>query len=252
MEIKPIQGQPGLFKQGLDGTRWTSTFAGPMFNAPFGSHRKRSGFGALVLPAEYVSKTRADSVTQSDIGEGQVPGITFTAYIPLKSEAIPQPKLDSIFRSVFAQLGYDVSGSAIDLANLAYQWKFDPDAKVWEALPIAGPAGYLKRAPAATQVTTTPTAKDLESAPKAVETYVLLIRPKDLALSPVRVDATLGAARQAAREAGWSNAFLSAEIKGVQPPPEAPKTIVASIAPWIALIGVGWLATLAARGKVST
>lgn len=251
MEIKPVAGQPGLFQQkGLNGTRWTSTFTGPMFNAPFGTHRKRSGFGAIALPIEYVQKSRADNVTQNDIAAGMSPGIGFVAYIPLKAEPIPQASLDSVFRSLFAQQGFDVSGSTLDVASVAYQWKYDPTNKIWEALPVAGPLEWVQRAPPAAQTTGTPVPKDLENAAKGVAVYKLLLRPKDLSISPAKVDAALAGARQAARGAGWTNVLLSADIRGVQPPAEAPKPFIASIAPWIGLIGVGWIATLAARGKI--
>lgn len=247
MEIKPTQGQPSLFRkrEGLGSTSWTSTFTGPTFNAPFGARRKRSGFGAVALPSEYVSKTRADSVTQSDIAEGMIPGISFVAYLPVKNTSIPQATLDSVFRTVFAQQGFDVSGSTVDSSAIAYQWKYDPEYKVWEALPAAGPSDYVRRAPTAAQTTSTPLPKDLENAPKSVIVYKLLLRPKDLSISPAKVDTALAGARTGARNAGWTGVLLAADVRGVQPPPEAPKPLMASIGPWIGLIGVGWLATLA-------
>lgn len=248
MEIKPLPGQPGVFRS-LEGHSWTTTFAGPMYGAPFGNKRRRA-LGAIALPSDYVAKPRPDLITQGDIASDQVPGVAFTAYIPVKDDqAVPQSTLDSVFRTIFAQQGYDVSGSSLDVDPIAYEWKYDATTKSWEAFVVAGPKDFVKRYVPGFVSQITPTAKDLEKAPKAVETYKLLLRPKDLTLSTVKVEAMLSAARSAARN--WGSTVISIDVRGVQPPVEAPKPLVASIAPWIGLIGVGWIATLAARGKIN-
>jgi hypothetical protein len=206
MEIRPIPGQPGLFRQGLGSTRtrWTGTTA-PMFRAPFGagySPRRNGGMHGLrgldattQGPTIAVGGDPGEHVSQAPIPEGQVPGVQLVLYALTKGPLVPQATLDGIFRLLLGQLGYDVGASSLEAMQLMFTWVKNGNA--WEARMSQGPKDLVDLKEVYKVVYDTPTPKDLESLPISIEKYMLLARPKDGTLDSARLQTLLTATRAA-------------------------------------------------------
>jgi len=221
MEIRPISGQPGLFRSGLSGTRWTSTVGAPMFRAPFGGRtRRRGGFGAIALPPEFITASRPEHLTQEDIPAGQVPGLVMTLFVLTPGPILSQMALDAAFRPLLGQLGFDVGASTLDATQLVFSWVKAADGS-FEAKIAQGPAELIGMG-GFKVVYEPPTPKDLQGLPVSIEKYTLLARPKDGILGADRVNKVLEATR-AVRTAlvqplpnVGTELFLA--VKGVPPP----------------------------------
>lgn len=239
----------------LDGTKWTSTGASPMYSAPFGNKRRRkggnfSGLEAIALPPAYIQATRPEHVAQQSIGAGQVPGLYFTLYALTPGPLVPQAALDNTFRTLLGQMGYDVSASTVTAYPLTYSWVQNTADKSWEA-KISGGPDDLRGLGGFRVVYDPPTPKDLTGLPVTAEKYVLIARPKDGKVSTERVDALLVASR-AARAAlvkdlpnVGTELFLT--VQGVPPAGQEPKPLSAGFGSWLGLLGLGITIALIAR-----
>lgn len=254
MEIRPMPGQPGLFREGLGSTSWTSTYAGPMFKAPFGGRRRRNGLGAIALPPEFISAPMPEHLSQEDIPTGKVPGVAFTLFLFTPGPLVQQAQLDGVFRNMFAQLGYDVSSSSIGAEPITFSWTYAESDKSWEAKIATGPKALIGKG-GWKVVYDAPTAQDLQGLPAAVQKYTLVARPKNGVLTPAMITSLIAASRTARAEVSKTTNLpteLYLHVKGVPgvAGPVAPtESKLGGIGAVVGLITVGWMSYLALRGK---
>ncbi len=239
MEIRPLPGQPGLFRTGgLQGARWTSTRAANMSRAPFGNRgRRRGGLGAVALPETYVSAPRPEHVSQDDIPAGQVPGLRFTLFVLTPGPLLSQAQLDNAFRPLLANFGFDVGASTLEATQLVFSWVKEGDG--WEAKIAQGPAELIGMG-GFKVVYDPPTPKDLAGLPVGIEKYVLIARPKAGSLDAAVIDKLLEATRSVRAALVQPLAGVGTElflkVQGVT----APSFLTAGFA--------GWLGALALAG----
>lgn len=252
--VRPIEGQPGLFRltpDGLSAARYggTTTFVRTRRSAglhdlaatryggtsTFVRTRRASGLDALPLPDTYVKKSRSERVSQEDVPTGKVPGLDFTFWMFGQAS---QDQLDRQFRSLFAQQGYDVSSSNLSADPLTWVWRYDAPTQTYEAFVEKGPPAWVGRSIGILYAGQTPTSKDLDDAPKQVSTYTLTVRPKDGVLSTQKLDAVLAAVRGVKHNIPGKTE-VGLRVKGVTAPrldPQpVPQTESANWALWLVL-----------------
>lgn len=224
MEIRPLPGQPGLFRSGLGSThtRWASTTSGPTFRAPFGAGytaARRGGMHGLGAAPINVVGNAGEHVVQGPIPAGQVPGLELVLFVLTKGPLVSQEELDKGFRLLLGQLGYDVGPSKLTAEQLVFTWVKNGEG--WEARIAQGPKELVDLQEVYKIVYDLPTPADLESLPISIERYTLLARPKDGVLDSQKLQTLLAASRIARAAIGKqtgaeSDIFLN--VVGVPPP----------------------------------
>jgi hypothetical protein len=268
-ELKPIPGQPGLYRmtedEGLGATRYggTQTFVRTRRAAlngletlstldatryggtqTFQRTTRRTALGDLsaALPEISVVAKVPIKFGQEEIKPGAVAGIAFELFIFVTQQAISQAALDDLYRPAFAQLGYDVSSSTLSTDALTWGWKKDGDS--WEAVVTQGPDKVLGQ-DGFKIVYQAPVAADMAGLPKVVEHYTLTIRPRDGVLTQPKIDA-LRAATTSAQVALLKNVLGAGAVQFITTKGVAG---VFNIGLWLGLIGAGTLSMWALAGK---
>lgn len=182
MEIRPLPGQPGLFREGLGSTRWTSTVAGGSFRAPLGGRgwrRQLAGLGATApAPEMKIVGAGWTHVIQEPVPSDQVAGLELTLYLLTPGPLVTQAALDNFVRLTLGQLGFDVGPSALEATPLVYTW--NEDAGWYYARIAQGPKDLIALGRDYKVVANNaPTPNDLKGLPVTVERYSVLARPKD-------------------------------------------------------------------------
>ena len=191
MEIRPLPGQPGLFRTGLGSTRWTSTVGGPMGRAPFGNGR-RGGLAAapVALAPAQVSGQGWTHVFQEAVPSDQVAGLELTLYLLTPGPLVTQTALDNYVRAALGQVGFDVGPSALEATPLVFTW--NEDAGWYYARIAQGPADLIAlNRDYKVVANNTPTPNDLKGLPVTVERYTVLARPKDGNLDAAKLQSVI-------------------------------------------------------------
>lgn len=196
----------------------------------------------------------------------QVVGVFLDVYTFVRDQTVPQQALDQVFRTMFAQLGYDVGTSQLTFEAITFEWKV-VDGN-WEAVVSKGPADVVG-AQGFLVLFDAPQKADNNKLPNQVEVYRLIARPKDLIWNSAKEkalsEALVQAQAQVMRNSNTPNAkfgevalpavFPMVTVRGIQSPvaPTPPKEekTAGGIGMWMALIGVGYTAILAMRGKTN-
>lgn len=228
MLIKPIQGQPGLFRteaDGLGATRYggTQTFSRSRARALADLNAVRyGGTQTFVRSSSHALASLGFTPSENEaIAEDRVAGlgVKIVAYLPPQL-TVSQTTLDSLVRPALTQLGFDVSSPEFALTPITWSWKKDGD--VWTAVIASGPAAFIGQE-GAMAIGQSPTAADLADSPNAIAQFSISLRPKDGLVSQADIDVvkqSLNNARTAWKKAVPGSTFeMNVSIKSLLPEP---------------------------------